>query len=149
MRTPGGILPAMGRRVSKLVMGPAGICNVCGHRCGTLDQAGIACYHCGLGLFVHRAFWTFHRCPECDGLYSTACDTCNGVGCLAVPKELDLDVADLYRWMAALVDRYRGADAVPALVKEAADFARVQLDGSCSLNGRQFAGPSRREHGTV
>jgi hypothetical protein len=97
----------MGRPINNLVMGPAGICNVCGRSCGTLDEAGLQCYHpdCRMGIFIHRQFWVFRRCWECDGVGRLFCDTCNRVGCIAIAKEMDLDLTALWTWMAGLKGR--------------------------------------------
>lgn len=117
----------MGRKINKLVMGPAAICNVCGRRCTTLDEAGIVCYHCGEGIFIHRSFWIYRPCPACAGEFSVACDVCNKVGCLAIAKECELDLTYLWTWMAGLKGRYDGRARIPPLVTEAAEYAECQL----------------------
>lgn len=120
---------AMGRRINKLTMGPAGICNLCGRRCGTLDQAGMPCFHCQApgAIFIHRIFWHFAPCPGCDGVFTSLCDQCNRVGCLAIAKEFELDVRELYRWMVSLPTRYASERQIPAAVAENVAFARAAL----------------------
>lgn len=131
-----GTLSAMGRTVNQLVMGPAGICNLCGRKCCTLDEAGIACYFCGEGIFIHRYFWIFRPCPGCDGVFSSLCDVCNKVGCLAIAKEYELDVPYLWEWMAGLKRRYDGNEIIPPLVAQAVAYAEGQL-GAAQITGDQ------------
>ena len=77
----------MGRRVSKFVLGPAGVCDACGRFCQGLHQFRIVCYHCVRGTFVHRGEWTFTRCPVClDGEGSWMCSACHRSGIAATSK---------------------------------------------------------------
>jgi len=108
-------------------MGPAGICNVCGRACCTLDEAGIPCYHCFEGLFIHRQFWIYRACPECGGVGRTLCGMCNKVGCLAIAKETELDVDALWHWLIGLRCRYRRSERLPEAVASAIAYAEAQL----------------------
>ncbi len=56
-----------------------------------MDQAGIVCFHCAAGVFMHRRFWRYDVCRACDG---ACCDACRWTGVFATPlgdAELDLD----------------------------------------------------------
>jgi hypothetical protein len=67
-------------RTLQSACGPAGICDNCGRRCTTLDQAGIPCYHCHAGTFRPRGEWTWTTCPTCDGI-GALCPDCHQTGC--------------------------------------------------------------------
>lgn len=67
-------------------MGPAAICDVCGRACCTLDQAGIPCYHCYLGIFIHRGEWDYSTCSACQGI-GFPCKACHDTGVMARRRE--------------------------------------------------------------
>ncbi|WP_241485624.1 hypothetical protein, partial [Xanthomonas euvesicatoria] len=83
--------------------GPPGICDACGSRCGTMDQAGIVCYVCKAGVFMPRGFWQFSPCPACKGADSF-CTCCEGRSCIATPRE-DIDVDELERFWQIVIKR--------------------------------------------
>jgi hypothetical protein len=64
---------------------PAGACDACGKFCMSLNQAGIPCYHCFKGTFVHRGALRFHWCPACRGL-TPLCGVCDGRQVVAAPR---------------------------------------------------------------
>ncbi|MEO8010042.1 MAG: hypothetical protein ABI650_00205 [Dokdonella sp.] len=63
-------------------MGPAGICPECMRACMGLHQVGSRCYHCEVGVFVHRGEWKYTSCVPCGGL-GFLCDACHGTGVTA------------------------------------------------------------------
>ena len=73
---------------------PAAICDNCGRKCITLDQAGgevkpgIKCYWCYAGRFRHRSLWDWYDCIACAGR-DPRCEFCHGIGLLGVPMEVD------------------------------------------------------------
>lgn len=122
-------------------MGPAAICNLCGRPCCTLWEAGIPCFFCGEGLFIHRYYWHFRACPDCEGIGSSLCETCNRVGCLAIAKEDELDLEALYTWLVGLDHRYRSdGQRVSAPVAEAVAYARVELEALTGVPWDAHAG---------
>ena len=64
---------------------PPAICDNCGCSCITLNQAGICCFHCHAGTFVHRSHWLFSEC-HCAGA-DPLCEFCHGRGVLATPLD--------------------------------------------------------------
>jgi len=103
--------------MNPLTMPPPAICDACGRSCCTLDQAGAPCFHCGKGLFLHRRWWRFTPCPDCNaGGARCLCDTCNRTGFLATPAE-DLDPDQLAQEWDAARARYiahTGGQSPPA-----------------------------------
>jgi hypothetical protein len=92
-----------------------------------MDQAGIVCYFCGGGVFMHRKFWIYSRCSECEGIGRTLCDACNRVGCLVAPRE-DLDLAELAaEWLAQLARCRAEGRAIPPILEQGAERARAVL----------------------
>lgn len=104
----------MSRRLNPLVLGPPGVCDACGRHCCTLDQVGIACYHCERGVFVHRRFWAFSECPFCAGSGNPTCLACRGSGIVAAPDESLDPLALAAEWREA-IGRYQ-AKALPAAI---------------------------------
>lgn len=66
-------------------MGPIAICDTCGKPGWDCHAARSVCWHCSVGLMMHRKFWTYVACTDCGG--STFCDTCRGAGVIATPRE--------------------------------------------------------------
>ena len=97
------------------------MCDACGRRCITLDQAGIPCYHCREGVFLPREAWDFWACPGCN-LNDPFCPACHGHGWVAVPREMP--AAEAAAILRRLPDRYvRRGEAVPAVIAERANAA--------------------------
>lgn len=96
---------------------------MCGKRACTLDQAGIVCYHCGRGVFMHRRFWEFQPCPFCAAPGHYDCPHCLGKRVVARPKEC-IDVTDLRAEWRRLPQRFlsRG-EPVPEVIAERARWA--------------------------
>jgi hypothetical protein len=63
LRRAESILPRMGRELSPMDSQPPATCDRCGGHACTLDQAGIVCYRCGAGIFMHRRFWRYLHDP--------------------------------------------------------------------------------------
>ena len=98
------------------IKGAPAVCDACGRRCITLDQAGIPCYHCREGVFLPREAWDFWACPGCN-LQDPFCPACHGHGWVAVPREMPADEAAAI--LRRLPDRYvRRGEAVPAVIAE-------------------------------
>lgn len=80
-----------------------------------MDQAGIVCYFCFAGVFMHRSFWQFARCPSCKG-GDVFCTDCGGRAYVSTPRD-DIDMGELERSWALAVARYsETGEAVPAPV---------------------------------
>jgi hypothetical protein len=94
------------RPFNPTVLGPAGVCDACGAYCYVLIEAGIPCYKCHRGTFIHRRFWVFTHCPFCAVAPDPYCSTCNGFGAIATPRE-DLDLDELERERAEYAERER------------------------------------------
>ncbi|MDC8640818.1 hypothetical protein NY667_24350, partial [Xanthomonas hortorum pv. hederae] len=69
-----------------------------------MDQAGIVCYFCFAGVFMHRSFWQFARCPSCKG-GDVFCTDCGGRAYVSTPRE-DIDVDQLRQCWASVVARH-------------------------------------------
>ncbi|CAD7741604.1 hypothetical protein LMG31886_45250 (plasmid) [Xanthomonas hydrangeae] len=69
-----------------------------------MDQAGIVCYFCFAGVFMHRSFWQFARCPSCKG-GDVFCTDCGGRAYVSTPRE-DIDVEELWQWWASVLARH-------------------------------------------
>lgn len=105
--------------------GPPAVCDVCGKRACTLDQAGIVCYHCGRGVFMHRRFWEFQPCAFCTMKGNFDCPHCLGKCVVARPKEC-IDIEDLRAEWRRLPERYlRCGQEVPSVIAERAGWASV------------------------
>lgn len=70
-----------------------------------MDQAGIVCYTCNAGVFMHRSFWNFAPCPGCKGR-DPFCGYCHGRNVVATPRE-DIDAAELQAYRAWVVLRHQ------------------------------------------
>lgn len=113
----------MGRSINHATFAAPAVCDVCHRPCCTMDQAGIVCYHCGKGVFLHRRFWTFAACTACACHPEGCCPECGGTGLLAYPRA-DLDTEDLRAEWRGLPERYiRAGRAVPAPVADRARWA--------------------------
>lgn len=80
-----------------------------------MDQAGIVCFHCGAGVFMHRRFWRYQTCEVCQG---ACCSECRWTGVFATPlPDGDLDLVALRLAWADAVRRatFYGQD-VPAVM---------------------------------
>ncbi|APO88714.1 hypothetical protein BJD11_00635 (plasmid) [Xanthomonas euvesicatoria] len=69
-----------------------------------MDQAGIVCYFCFAGVFMHRSFWQFARCPSCKGT-DFFCVDCCGRAYVSTPRD-DIDVDELRRCWESVVARH-------------------------------------------
>ncbi|SOO00334.1 conserved hypothetical protein [Xanthomonas citri pv. fuscans] len=123
--TPAWVLWRMGQRkrprLDPWLFGPPGVCDACGSRCGTMDQAGIVCYACKAGVFMPRGFWQFSPCPACKGTDSF-CTCCEGRNCIATPRE-DIDMRELEGAWAAAVARYSAfGEELPAPIADLKRF---------------------------
>ncbi|WNL48587.1 hypothetical protein RKE25_23180 (plasmid) [Dyella sp. BiH032] len=94
----------MGRKVDLMLLGPGGICDVCGHPAYDLHRAGSDCIRCREGIYMHRRFWHVRECPACLRVSNMQCAVCDGNGVISVPRE-DLNLEDLRQEWRSLVDR--------------------------------------------
>jgi hypothetical protein len=106
----------MRRKYNPYFLGPSGVCDACGARCFVLIEAGIPCYKCHKGIFLHRRFWRFSECPFCAVKKDLDCIVCKGTWVMATPlDDVDLDdLADAYRDAAEKERRYSTPRPGPA-----------------------------------
>lgn len=111
----------MRRNYNPWFLGPAGVCDACGAYCYVLIEAGIRCYKCHKGRFIHRRFWLFKPCIFCATKPDPDCSVCNGHYVMATPKE-DIDLQELEDERRAYAERERryhtprpAADEKPAI----------------------------------
>jgi hypothetical protein len=119
-------------------LGPTAICDACGKPGWDCHVAGLPCFFCSDGLFMHRKFWVYTPCPDC-GYRNIFCETCRGAGVIATPREevTAEEVRDAYLEAAENFQRYRGA--VPALIAE-----RLRERSVPRLSAGAAAGPQVR-----
>lgn len=115
------------RRRNPNLLGPPAICDNCRRQCCTLDQAGIVCYHCQAGTFIHRGFWRYLTCPACHG-HAAFCEVCHRSGVLAEPlDDFALDMPALQNfWRVAIERRQRDRQDVPAFMLAGAYAAGLE-----------------------